>query len=68
MYKITVVNLCACAKKRKAWSKELVFDTMEAANEHAQKMVIQGNEKFCKRHSFSLTTNGNVLQIHTSSK
>lgn len=62
------MNPCACAKKRKAWSKELVFDTFEAANEHAQKMITQGNEKFCKRHSFSLTQNANVLEIHTSSK
>jgi len=66
MYKIEIINPCACAKKRKAWQKELSFDTKDEALEVAQKMVTQGNEKFCKRHKFALNENGNTIEIETS--
>lgn len=65
MYKIEVLNPCNCAKKRKAWNKELLFDSKDEALEVAQKMVTQGNEKFCKRHKFEFNENGNTLEIQT---
>ncbi|MBD3841141.1 MAG: hypothetical protein IE909_04530 [Campylobacterales bacterium] len=68
MYEIKIINPCSCVKKRKAWSKELIFETLENAKDQAEQMVIQGNEKFCKRHCFSLSQNGNSFEITTSSK
>jgi hypothetical protein len=63
MYEIKIVEPCSCARKRKAWSKELVFQNFEEAKNTAEKMILQGNEKFCKRHSFSLKQNNNTLEI-----
>ncbi len=63
MIKIHIQNPCSCAKKRKAWMKDLFFETMEEANKTAQKMLIQGNEKFCKKHKFVLEENDNSIEI-----
>jgi spiro-SPASM protein len=35
MIKIHIQNPCSCAKKRKAWMKDLFFETMEEANKTA---------------------------------
>ena len=65
MYEIKVINPCSCANKRKAWTKELKFDSKEEALEIANKMSRQGNEKFCKRHQFFVNENGNTIEIET---
>jgi len=66
MYKIEIINPCSCAKKRKAWSKKLVFETLDEAKEVASKMVTQGNEKFCKRHKFTLEESEDTINIVTA--
>lgn len=63
MYEIKITNPCSCARKRKAWSKELVFDTLDEARVVADKMCVQGNEKFCKRDSFSAGECDGATQI-----
>lgn len=68
MYEIKVVNPCSCAKKRKAWSKEFVFESFEEAQKVASQMVQQGNEKFCKRHEFLLKINNKTIEIETQIK
>lgn len=68
MYKIDVINPCGCVRKRKAWQKELVFETKDEAMQTASKMCTQGNEKFCKRHSFTLKEDGDTIKIVCGSK
>lgn len=63
MYDIKITSPCSCVKKRKAWNKELRFESFEKAKETADKMIIQGNERFCKRHRFILSENENSLEI-----
>jgi len=52
MFSIEIQNPCSCAKKRKRWTKELCFSTLEEAQKVAFEMVEQGNTKFCKKHQF----------------
>lgn len=66
MFSIEIQNPCGCAKKRKAWTKELVFETMLEAKSVADKMVEQGNERFCKRHKFEAFEEENKIIIKTS--
>lgn len=68
MYEIKIINPCGCAKKRKAWSKKLVYNTIEEAREVATKMCEQGNEKFCKRHCFALNEKDNTIEISNQVK
>lgn len=68
MIKIEINNMCSCAKKRKAWTKELNFETVEEACEVAQKMCVQGNEKFCKKHSFEYEVKEDKVVINTLPK
>jgi hypothetical protein len=63
MYEIKIVEPCGCAKKRKAWNQDLKFETIEKARQKAEEMVLQGNEEFCKKHSFSFNENGNIIEI-----
>jgi len=68
MYEIKIINPCSCAKKRKAWNKELVFETKVEAKIVANKYLTQGNENFCKRYHFVLNENGNILEIEAQLK
>lgn len=63
MYEIKIVNPCGCAKARVAWNKKLDYKSIEEAREVALKMTKQGNEKFCKRHSFSIIEKDNIIEI-----
>lgn len=68
MTKIEINNMCSCGKKRKSWTKELCFDTIEEASEIAQNMCVQGNEKFCKKHKFEYVVDGEKVVINTLPK
>ncbi|QOG13120.1 hypothetical protein [Arcobacter sp. FWKO B] len=62
MATILVEKLCACAKKRKSWAESIECDSIEEATQKASTMCEQGNTKFCKKHTFSYTLDGeNVL-------
>lgn len=38
MFTIEIENPCSCVKKRKSWTKELLFDTLEEAEKIAFEM------------------------------
>lgn len=66
MIKIEIQNPCSCAKKRKSWSKDLEFATLEEAQKIAFEMCEQGNTKFCKKHKFEMNNEGNLMIIQVS--
>lgn len=63
MYEIKIIDPCRCAKARVAWKKELVYETIKEARTVALKMTKQGNEKFCKQHSFTMVEKNNTIEI-----
>jgi hypothetical protein len=63
MYEIKIVEPCGCAKKRKAWNQDLKFETIEEARQKAKELLLQGNERFCKKHSFTLEESDNIIEI-----
>jgi len=66
MFSIEIQNPCSCAKKRKGWTKELCFSTLEEAEKVAFEMVEQGNTKFCKKHQFEAILENNIVKIETA--
>ena len=65
MITIEIHNPCSCAKKRKSWTKDLTFSTLQKAQQVAQEMVEQGNTKFCKKHRFEMSSNESGVIIST---
>ena len=63
MAKIEIQNPCSCSKKRKSWSKELLFVSLNEAQKVASEMCEQGNTKFCKKHTFEAVCDGENLAI-----
>jgi len=66
MTKIEILNPCSCVKKRKSWMKELHFTTLEEAQQVAFEMCEQGNTKFCKKHTFEVSIDGESVIINTT--
>lgn len=63
MIKIEIMNPCSCVKKRKSWSKELLFDSLDEAQKVASEMCEQGNTKFCKKHTFEARVDSETVII-----
>lgn len=63
MANIEIQNPCSCVKKRKSWTNDLSFDTIEEAQKIALEMCEQGNTKFCKRHCFEVVNGSDTIII-----
>lgn len=63
MATILVEKLCSCAKKIKSWAESIECETIEEATQKASDMCEQGNTKFCKKHKFSYSLDGDKVVI-----
>jgi len=62
MYKVNLSKECGCVKKN-GYGGTREYDSKDDALEEAQQLVQDMNEKFCKKHRFSLIEQGNDFLI-----
>lgn len=62
MYTITVDKECGCFK-RSAYENNMQFSSKDDALMQASLMVNHMNTKFCGKHGFELSENGDTFQI-----
>lgn len=62
MFTINVEKECGCFKKS-AFENNQSFESKDDALLQAQIMTNHMNEKFCKKHEFTLRENGNDFSI-----
>lgn len=53
MYKVNVPNTCSCFLKS-GMPDSQEFDTQEEAKKEAENMLSKMQDKFCKKHEFSM--------------
>ncbi len=62
MFKINIDKECGCFRKS-AYENGMSFDSKDDALIQAQSMVNHMNTKFCGKHEFALTENGQEFNI-----
>ena len=62
MYTINIDKECGCFKKS-TFENNVSFASNDDALIKANEMVTHMNEKFCGKHNFALSEDGNVFQI-----
>jgi len=62
MYRVNLARECGCVKKN-GYGGTREYDSKDDALEEAQLLVQDMNEKFCKKHIFSLIEQGSDFLI-----
>jgi len=62
MFTINIDKECGCFK-RSAYDNNMNFDNKDDALIQAQTMINHMNEKFCGKHGFTLSENGETFNI-----
>jgi len=67
MFTINIEKECGCFK-RSAYDNNMSFESKDDALIQARLMESHMNQKFCQKHLFTLTENGNTFQISVENK
>jgi len=67
MFTINVEKECGCFK-RSNYDNNMKFENKDEALIQAKAMENEMNEKFCQKHDFTLTEDGNNFSIGVGSK
>lgn len=63
MYKVEIKNSCSCAIKR-GTAEIQDFDSIDEAEEEANRLLQQMQDEFCKKHRFELRKEFNNFNIY----
>ena len=67
MFTINIDKECGCFK-RSAYDNNMAFESKDDALIQARLMESHMNQKFCQKHLFTLSENGNTFQISVENK
>jgi hypothetical protein len=67
MFTINIDKECGCFK-RSAYENNMEFESKDDALLQARLMESHMNQKFCQKHMFTLSENGDTFQISVDNK